>query len=195
MICAACSKHASNPAPVPSPFYYRTLSISGKMAGNNFSYTNVSDTPAIQLVFSAPVGTSSADSGIYINDANGGLIQCSYSFPNDTTVDVQPTTLKPLSNYTLHVTNALRSRQGVALQANLSVSLTTGVDSTNKFPVISDSALLTLVEQQTFNYFWTLANPTSGMALERKSQSQVTTGGSGFGIDGVDGPFGIRKPM
>ena len=32
---------------------------------------------------------------------------------------------------------------------------------------ISDSALFNLVEQQTFNYFWEGAEPTSGLARER----------------------------
>ncbi len=56
-------------------------------------------------------------------------------------------------------------------------------DSTDKFPQITDSALLTLVEQQTFKYFWDFGDPTSGMARERNSDLQtVTTGGSGFGV-------------
>ena len=35
------------------------------------------------------------------------------------------------------------------------------IDSTNKFPVISDEALLTLVQKQTFKYFWDFAHPVS----------------------------------
>ena len=46
-----------------------------------------------------------------------------------------------------------------------------------------DSALLTLVQQQTFKYFWDFGHPTSGMARERNSSGDVcTTGGTGFGI-------------
>ena len=56
---------------------------------------------------------------------------------------------------------------------------------------ISDSALFNLVEQQTFNYFWEGAEPTSGLARERfhadniypeNDKSTVTSGGSGFGV-------------
>ena len=56
---------------------------------------------------------------------------------------------------------------------------------------LSDSALLDLVEKQTFNYFWNGAEPNSGMAPERihmdniypeNDQSTVATGGSGFGF-------------
>src|ERR1700759_2068566 len=56
---------------------------------------------------------------------------------------------------------------------------------------LSDSALLNLVEKQTFEYFWDGAEPNSGMAAERvhmdniypeHDQSTIATGGSGFGL-------------
>ena len=57
------------------------------------------------------------------------------------------------------------------------------IDSTDKFPRISDSALLDLVEHQTFAYFWDYGHPVCGMARERSTSGDiVTTGGSGFGI-------------
>ena len=34
---------------------------------------------------------------------------------------------------------------------------------------LSDSALLDLVQQQTFRYFWDFAHPVSGMARERSN--------------------------
>ena len=56
---------------------------------------------------------------------------------------------------------------------------------------LSDSALLDLVQKQTFNYFWEFAHPVSGMARERSNSAYgygnetVTTGGTGFGIMSV----------
>ncbi len=56
---------------------------------------------------------------------------------------------------------------------------------------ISDDSLLTLVQYQTFRYFWDGAEPVSGMARERinandiypeNDKNIITTGGSGFGI-------------
>jgi len=53
---------------------------------------------------------------------------------------------------------------------------------------LSDSALLDLVQKQTFKYFWDFAHPVSGLARERSNiaydygDEVVTTGGSGFGI-------------
>lgn len=59
----------------------------------------------------------------------------------------------------------------------------TAIDSSLKFPLISDDELLTLIQQQTFKYFYDYAHPVSGLARERfGSGDVVTSGGSGFGI-------------
>ena len=59
----------------------------------------------------------------------------------------------------------------------------TRIDSTPKFPAISDEALLTLVQHQTFKYFWDYAHPVSGLARDRLGSGDiVTSGGSGFGV-------------
>ena len=53
---------------------------------------------------------------------------------------------------------------------------------------LSDSALLDLVQKQTFRYFWDFAHPVSGLSRERSNQSfgygneVVTIGGTGFGV-------------
>ena len=55
----------------------------------------------------------------------------------------------------------------------------------------ADTALYTLVQRQTFNYFWDGAEPTSGLARERyhsdnkypqNDKNTVTSGGGGFGV-------------
>ena len=56
---------------------------------------------------------------------------------------------------------------------------------------LSDSALLDLVQKQTFRYFWDFAHPVSGMARERSDKEfgygheTVAVGGTGFGIMSV----------
>ncbi len=56
---------------------------------------------------------------------------------------------------------------------------------------LSDSALLDLVQKQTFRYFWDFAHPVSGMSRERSNKTfgygdeVVTTGGTGFGVMSV----------
>ncbi len=55
---------------------------------------------------------------------------------------------------------------------------------------LSDSALLDLVQKQTFQYFWDFADPVSGMARERSNTEDYghevcATGGTGFGVMAV----------
>jgi hypothetical protein len=57
-------------------------------------------------------------------------------------------------------------------------------------PNLSDSALLDVVQRQTFRYFWDFAHPVSGLARERSNITNygpetVTIGGSGFGVMAV----------
>jgi len=53
---------------------------------------------------------------------------------------------------------------------------------------LSDTALLELLQKQTFKYFWDFGHPVSGMARERSNvafnygHEVVTTGGTGFGV-------------
>ena len=72
---------------------------------------------------------------------------------------------------------------GVRIIYDYSFSFVTAYDRSDKFPRISDEDLLTLVQKQTFKYFWDYGHPVSGLARERLgSDETVTTGGSGFGI-------------
>src|SRR5690606_29782455 len=58
----------------------------------------------------------------------------------------------------------------------------------------AEDSLLTLVQRQTFQYFWEGAEPNSGLGRERihidgnypqNDENVITTGGSGFGIFGI----------
>ncbi|MBK7172452.1 MAG: beta-glucosidase [Bacteroidales bacterium] len=81
------------------------------------------------------------------------------------------------------------------------ISLKVGIHTTNaqvqasaSSQFMSDDSLLTLVQYQTFKYFWDGAEPVSGLARERinvndiypeNDKNIITTGGSGFGIMAV----------
>ena len=63
-------------------------------------------------------------------------------------------------------------------------------DPTSRPKNLSDSALLDLVQKQTFRYFWDFAHPVSGLARERSNiadygHETTTTGGTGFGVMSV----------
>jgi hypothetical protein len=68
---------------------------------------------------------------------------------------------------------------------------TTTTATTTEETRLSDEELLTLVQKNTFQYFWAGAEPTSGLARERihidgdypeNDQNVITTGASGFGV-------------
>jgi hypothetical protein len=77
-------------------------------------------------------------------------------------------------------------------QSSKKVAGQTEVDNAAAHPQnISDTALVELVQKQTFRYFWDFADPVSGMARERSNVAYdygnevVTTGGTGFGVMAV----------
>ena len=61
-------------------------------------------------------------------------------------------------------------------------------DPTKRLKNLSDTALLELVQKQTFRYFWDFAHPVSGLSRERSNTAfdyggeVVTSGGTGFGV-------------
>lgn len=84
--------------------------------------------------------------------------------------------------YQLTITNQLKGTSGEVV-SQLIKTFYTGGNNLSDHPVISDDALLTLVQQQTFKYFWDFGHPSSGMARERNTSGNlVTSGGSGFGL-------------
>lgn len=85
-------------------------------------------------------------------------------------------------NYRFIISSALTAAEGYTFSGFIN-NFITGLDPRPKFPTLSDEELLTLVQHQTFNYFWDFAHPISGMTRERNTSGElVTTGGSGFGL-------------
>lgn len=90
--------------------------------------------------------------------------------------------LEGYKKYYLTVSNALTSADGLPFDGFYN-SFYTELDSTNKFPPITDDELLDLVQRQTLKYFYDFAHPVAGLARERNTSGDVvTTGGSGFGV-------------
>lgn len=93
--------------------------------------------------------------------------------------------LEDLSRHTFFLTDGIRGAAGEVFNSFNRVFYTR-IDSVRKFEEISDKELLTLVQQQTFRYFWDFAHQPSGMARERNTSGNlVTVGGSGFGLMAV----------
>jgi hypothetical protein len=134
----------------------------------------------IETYFSFPVNTSSFSDNVSLSGVSN--LNHTFSENNQKVTTTITTELTGLKKYTLNISKNLTSTEGYAFNG-FSNYFFTEVDSTPKFPVISDDELLTLVQQQTFKFFWDYAHPVSGLTRERLGSGDVvTSGGSGFGI-------------
>ena len=193
----SCKKTELIPA-VPEPFYFTETSVDNKK-GNVF--TEVNTKPIIRISFIIPINQTSANSTIsLIETISSKNIPLDLSFEkNDSIVVITPkNALNPLVKYALQVSPELLSKTNTKLNSTIQINLTTTFDNSDKFPIISDSLLLDLVQRQTFKYFWDFGHPVSGMSRERNTSGDlVTSGGTGFGIMaiivGIERGFITRK--
>jgi hypothetical protein len=175
---------SNQPLEPPEAFFYRSVAINGQPSAN-LTAREVTAKPVVTVIFSAPPDQKSAANAIQLTQKSATqTLPLIITFGNDTTATITPQNALPaLTAYTLTVLPTLSSQRGTALNTTITINLTTALDSTNKFPLISDDALLDLVQKQTFKYFYDFGHPVSGMARERStSDDVVTTGGTGFGI-------------
>ncbi|WP_291403767.1 glucoamylase family protein [Daejeonella sp.] len=171
----------TNPT-LPSTYFFTDLKVNGAFSG--FTYNGLNQEPEIKISFSAPINAASIKDNINLSDSFGNTATFSSTFENnDNTLVIKPTALQALTKYILTVNTGLLSKLGNKLQSAVTVNLTTSANDVDKFARISDNDLLTLIQKQTFKYFWDFAHPNSGMARERNTSGDiVTTGGTGFGI-------------
>lgn len=164
------------------PLKLETISIDGKTSEGDL--TEVNPNAPIILSFSDKLDANTIDKSIMIRRKGGENITSEKIYNGGKTVELK--TASPLivyTNYEVVVLPNLKSASGEKINTGKIYNISTGVDMTDKFERISDDELLTLVQKQTFNYFWEFAHPTSGMARERSTSSDVvTTGGTGFGV-------------
>lgn len=192
-ILLSCKKNRVNPSkPGRGPTYnLKTVYVNGSLAPS--SKLTESLQPDIQLRFNAPINGSTLQQSISLTQ-NGGTplpIKATLS-QNDSVITIQPQKpLADLTQYQINVAASLLSKQNGNLSAGYTSKFMTGPDPSKQFPTISDDSLLTLVQKQTFRYFWDFAHPVSGFALERDNGNEgfvtniketAATGGTGFGL-------------
>ncbi|WP_325385651.1 glucoamylase family protein [Mucilaginibacter sp.] len=186
MVFFACGKKQVDPTkpvtPVPTTFSFNALLVNGLY--NGFTYAGLNTQPVIKISFSAPLDHSSATSAISLKTKDGTPAPFDITYTNhDSTVVITPSSLQFITQYNLNVATSLKATDKSTLGSSIAVKMTTAIDPSDKFPQLSDDALLDLVQKQTFKYFWDFGHPTSGLARERNTSGDVvTTGGSGFGI-------------
>lgn len=183
LFSVSCKKNGSSP-PVTKPVAAILVRIDNVAFSDNMY--NVGVQPVITVKFSEPLQTSSVASAVKFQDGSGNDIGFTTSLQSkDSLMIIQPSSkLAYITKYKFSISTALKSASGGSFTTPVDNSFITKIDSTPKFPLISDDSLLTLVQKQTFKYFWDFGHPVSGLARERNNGSNetVTSGGSGFGI-------------
>lgn len=146
------------------------LKLNNIVFNNNFYGSNRK--PVFRLQFNEPAMQSTVATSVKITDVNGNDIAVNYTSQNkDSVLLVQPVaSLDALSKYWLKVSTSLKSASGGGLSTALEQSFITQIDSTRKFPIISDNALLDLVQQTTFKYFWDFGHPVSGFCKRKETR-------------------------
>jgi len=188
ILLGSCGKKSSGSTPIitppPSSLSTKLITLNGKQE-ISLDY-NINTTPLIKFSFSAPIDHASVNNSFsFVSSVSGTSVSFNATYSNgDSVVVLQPTSaLNFLNKYTITAATTLKSKAGGSLASAASLSFITQIDSSDKFSRLSDSALLDLVQQQTFKYFWDFGHPVSGMARERNTSADVvTTGGTGFGV-------------
>lgn len=197
----SCGEKSSPPPPVAEVFQISSFSYvsNGSTSVGNTELFLPSLKPVFTVLFNKPVNRTSATQGISIVDGAGTPVSLSFSYQRgDSLMLVQPAVnLSGLSRYQLKITTTVKSVSGLNLHNPTAKDLVTNMDSTRKFPPLTDDQLLDKVQQTTFKYFWDFGHPVSGLARERNTSGDlVTSGGSGFGamaiVTGVDRGFITR---
>ena len=182
----SCSKNDSPPLAPPSPkpvtvkkIWLNTVAFDNTIYGTPLQ-------PVIMVEFTEPVKPSTVSNAVKLtNDGNAEMPLTTTLQNHDSVLLVQPSApLAYLSKYNFRITTELKSSTDGSLISEINRNFNTKIDSSRKFPAISDDALLNLVQQQTFKYFWDYGHPVSGLARERSNATPetVTSGGSGFGV-------------
>ncbi len=206
-LCAACLAAAVACTPDEKESTPKAMVVAMRVDGRTAGSAVVTDVPVngpvIELEFTRAVslngwscgmegGASNIPSGSLdgIISFSGGPLTGTLS-TDGTVLSLTPAEdLEYFKTYTLSVPAG--ERMGVDIVESAELVFRTVYDPSDKFPRISDDALLTKVQEHTFKYFWDYAHPVSGLARERLgSDETVTTGGSGFGIMTI--PVGVER--
>lgn len=195
MSVAGCKKGGDggggNP-PAPTILFFTNARINNtvvQLAGPN---NNTAPSSLFKLRFSGAVNRSTVSAAVSLNENGTSAVPYNVAYENGDSTLVINSSLKYLTKYTLTASSSLKSANGGSLSTTSSLKFSTGIDSSRKFPALTDDALLTKIQEQTFKYFWDFAHPVSGLARERNTSGDVvTSGGSGFGIMAI--PVGINR--
>jgi hypothetical protein len=134
----------------------------------------------INVLFSHPLDTAGASS--YFTIGGNHPVSCTFSEGNRRVSVINKAPFQYYRKYPFYISSLLKGQNGFTF-TGYSNYFYTSLDSSLKFPLLTDDALLTLIQQQTFRYFYDLGHPVAGLARERNTSGDIVTiGGSGFGV-------------
>ena len=183
-----CNKGGDDPAPAPAPslLHFSNAKFDNTDANAGAISYNVRTVSMIRVAFDNKIDRASVAANVSITESGGPNVPLNFSYErNDSTLVITPINpFTALTRYFLKSTTFLQSADKGRLSADINIQFITQIDSTDKFPLISDNALLDTIQKRTFKYFWDYGHPVSGLARERRNATPetVTSGGSGFGI-------------
>lgn len=162
-------------------FELKSISIGSKT--NETVFENIEPDASIIIEFTDAVNEQSVENNIELR-LSEQTVKCTYEWLNADKLSWVPVDgFKSFSSYKLVINPGITSTSGVSLTSGKVCDIHTGMDESDKFERIPDEELLTLVQKQSFKYFWNFGHEHSGMARERSTSADiVTTGGTGFGV-------------
>jgi len=173
------------------PLVIESIIIEGEQVNPGLLNKEVSLNPEISLHFNTPVDVSDVnDYSSFTSSQSTESYTLKQTAENVISFETNAE-LEGYIKYNFKISSDIEKRIGKPFDG-LDLNFITILDSTYKFPEISDEELLTLVQKQTFKYFWDFAHPVSGLSRERNtSGSTVASGASGFGLMTI--PVGIER--
>ena len=183
LICGLACKKKESDVPAPDLLQLAMVEVDNKQPAA--IYYDIKINPVLKMAFNNAVDRQTVAANISLNESNVSSVPVNYSYEkNDSVIVIVPQLpLKYLTRYFLRTTTGLQSAKKGSLGTAINIEFITSIDSSDKFPLLTDNQLLDTVQRRTFRFFWEFGHPISGMARERNSSGDlVTTGGTGFGI-------------
>ena len=162
-----------------------------EVLSNSGRITDVPLNAQFEVTFSADLNASTITATSVALVQDGAVIDASRNVEGNKFIVTPTQPLRHLRRFQLKISDDVRGANeepfgGVTKEFYTTVNtepvmplLPNDEDSDND----NTNDLLSVVQQQTFRYFWDFANPASGMARERNTSGDVvTSGGSGFGV-------------
>src|SRR5687768_12929612 len=115
-------------------------------------YYDVRITPVIKLSFNNSVDRQTVAANVTLFENGVALVPTNHSYEkNDSVVVLTPQSpLKNITRYFIRIFDGLKSVHNTPLGQNVDIQFITSIDSSDKFPLLTDSQLLDTVQRRTF---------------------------------------------